>query len=319
MRPIISIITPVYNTGAIMMETVASVLQQKPYQGTSVPEFELIIVDDHSTDPESTALLAQFAALDNRIKVVSNEHHKGVSGARNTGIDLARGDWLAFLDSDDLLLPHSLAYRWAYVSKTSAVTWLATPFHLLKDHVGLVETPFSEKSPVLYQLIKDDFDQGKSSELKRPVSFLCSRAILGVSTLLIKTAQVRQLKGFNESFKRHEDFELWCRLAAQNDLHHLPLETSIYRIRPGSLTHNSEEPTFFGEELVLYVLMKNPLLQPYLPHLEQRLLNTLLDYCYYYRKHRAYVESLKWSLKLVIKYPKKTYAWKILMGALLRR
>ncbi|WP_407372000.1 glycosyltransferase family 2 protein [Carnobacterium sp.] len=90
---LISVIMPVYNTSSSLGDAVKSVLQQ------SYPEFELILINDGSSDssPEICDLLAK---TDKRIKVVHQEN-KGLSAARNKGIEVASGDFIAFIDSDD--------------------------------------------------------------------------------------------------------------------------------------------------------------------------------------------------------------------------
>lgn len=90
---LISVIMPVYNTSSTLGDAVKSVLQQR------YPEFELILINDGSSDssPEICELLAK---TDKRIKVIHQEN-KGLSAARNKGIEVASGDFLAFIDSDD--------------------------------------------------------------------------------------------------------------------------------------------------------------------------------------------------------------------------
>lgn len=90
---LISVIMPVYNTSSTLGEAVKSVLQQR------YPEFELILINDGSSDssPEICDLLAK---TDKRIKVVHQEN-KGLSAARNKGIEVASGEFIAFIDSDD--------------------------------------------------------------------------------------------------------------------------------------------------------------------------------------------------------------------------
>lgn len=99
-KELISIIMPVYKTLAYLPRALDSVLAQ------SYDHFELIIVDDGSPD-ESGKLCDDYAGKDNRIRVIHQEN-AGLSAARNTGIQAARGSWLAFLDSDDALEPSYL-------------------------------------------------------------------------------------------------------------------------------------------------------------------------------------------------------------------
>ncbi|MHC6176478.1 bifunctional glycosyltransferase/CDP-glycerol:glycerophosphate glycerophosphotransferase [Glutamicibacter sp. X7] len=98
--PLISIVVPVYNVQRYIGMTIESVLEQE-YEN-----FELILIDDGSTD-ESGAICDEYAARDERLRV-SHVPNAGVSAARNTGIALAKGEYLAFIDGDDLLYPYSL-------------------------------------------------------------------------------------------------------------------------------------------------------------------------------------------------------------------
>ena len=96
---LVSVIVPVYNVENYIAQTIESVLQQ------TYTNFEILVIDDESPD-RSVAIIREFD--DPRIKIISQEN-RGLAGARNTGIRHAQGDYLAFLDSDDLWLPDKLA------------------------------------------------------------------------------------------------------------------------------------------------------------------------------------------------------------------
>lgn len=100
--PVVSIITPYYNTGAVFLETARSVLQQ------SLQQWEWLIVNDGSDDPEALEILAQFRDKDPRIQVIDLDDNRSPPGARNAGLRRASGDFLFFLDSDDLIEPTTL-------------------------------------------------------------------------------------------------------------------------------------------------------------------------------------------------------------------
>ena len=93
MRPIISIIVPVYNTEKYLDQCIQSVLAQ------TYTNWELLLIDDGSTD-SSGAICDKYAAEDNRIRVFHKENG-GVSSARNLGLDNAQGEWISFVDADD--------------------------------------------------------------------------------------------------------------------------------------------------------------------------------------------------------------------------
>ena len=313
----ISIITPVYNTGSFLMEAVESFLNQKAYQHSELPICELIIVDDHSNDQETLNILEILPSLSTNIKVFKNQRKKGVAGARNTGIDLAQGEWIGFLDSDDLFLPHSLSYRWNYINQNSHIAWLATPYLLLKEEIGIEKKPFSERNPFLYSIIHENYDKNIDSVISKPIALLCKYCILHVNTVLIKKEILIGLGGFNENLKCAEDYELWFKLAAQHDLHYLIEDTSVYRIRPGSLTHSSV-PMYYYEDAMIYSLINNNNFKPYIPILQERLHFVLVNYCYFYRQHGSLSDQIKWSLKLIQNFPLSLKSWQLLIAALLR-
>lgn len=95
MKPVISLIIPTYNCEEYLRETADSVLSQLP------ENCELILVDDGSTDA-TPEILRSYDGKDDRIRIAFREHG-GVSEARNAGIDMARGEWVAFMDCDDCL------------------------------------------------------------------------------------------------------------------------------------------------------------------------------------------------------------------------
>src|SRR5665213_625132 len=92
--PHVSVVMPAHNAAAFIARTISSALAQ------SVSHFELLIVDDGSTD-ETAAIARQFASRDPRIRIFTTVN-LGASGARNIGMEQARGELIAFLDSDDL-------------------------------------------------------------------------------------------------------------------------------------------------------------------------------------------------------------------------
>lgn len=93
-EPDVSVIMPVYNRAQTLRRAAESVLHQ------SVENFELWIVDDGSTD-DTSKIMKQLQNEDSRVKIISNSHSKGVSGARNTALEHIQGEYIAFLDSDD--------------------------------------------------------------------------------------------------------------------------------------------------------------------------------------------------------------------------
>lgn len=107
----ISVIIPTYNRAKLLPRAIQSVLLQ------TLSEIEVIIVDDASTD-DTKQVVASIP--DTRIRYIRMEHNSGACSARNTGVQAARGEWIAFQDSDDEWLPNKLATQYAQLLETGA-------------------------------------------------------------------------------------------------------------------------------------------------------------------------------------------------------
>jgi glycosyltransferase involved in cell wall biosynthesis len=109
-KPLISVVMPVYNTEQYVGEAIESILLQ------TFPNFELIIIDDGSTDG-SQKIIAEFVRRDKRVRSIFASH-RGTSEAQNTGIGLAKGAYIAHLDADDVSLPERLEVQWDWMQRT---------------------------------------------------------------------------------------------------------------------------------------------------------------------------------------------------------
>lgn len=109
--PLVSIVMPAYNAAGTLAASVESAMAQ------TWPHWELLLVVDAATD-DTLAIAEHLAARDARIKVLACQTNQGVSKARNLALEQAKGDYLAFLDSDDLWLPTKLAEQVAFMKET---------------------------------------------------------------------------------------------------------------------------------------------------------------------------------------------------------
>ncbi len=111
-NPLISVIVPVYNVRAYIAECVESLIHQ------TYTNLEIILVDDGSADG-SEKVCDEYMRKDSRVRVIHQEN-RGLSGARNTGLDNANGRYVAFVDSDDLVLPDYMEILYGLIKKYSA-------------------------------------------------------------------------------------------------------------------------------------------------------------------------------------------------------
>lgn len=310
--PSISIIMPVFNTGAYLSEAIDSVLNQQPHGGVGVPQFELILVDDGSTDPATLAIL-RAAPNDARISVIANDRSKGAAGARNTGIDAARGEWIGFLDSDDLWFPTSLSMRWHAVLDHPEAQWIGASFRLLKptgERGGKSE--FAGAAELLGALPEPQGDIAVE-RLHRPVARFGENCFIGIMTVLMKRSLLLQKGLFTEELLRSEDYHLWFRCAFDQDLWLVKADVAFYRIHGASLTHGNA-PRHLHEDEMIEQLRQLPEGRHHSALLKRRLDFVLQDHCYFYRGQKAYSAAMRVALQWIRQRPLNASAWKELLA-----
>jgi hypothetical protein len=212
-----SIIVPLYNKEAYVLGTLRSALAQ------SVADFEIIVVDDGSTDggPDLVAALA-----DPRVRLV-RQANAGVSAARNRGIALARGEWVAFLDADDWHHPDYLAGLLTTQAASPDSDMVATGFVSVPDDPAMWPPAWPEYHPrPKVELITDlpaRWMQGPS---------LCTSAVA------VRTSRLTQMQPcFPPGESQGEDLDLWFRLGEQTPIALLQAPLMAYRVAAhGSLT-----------------------------------------------------------------------------------
>ncbi|MDX2155593.1 MAG: glycosyltransferase family A protein [Hyphomicrobiaceae bacterium] len=186
----ISVVIPTYNRAVPVGEAIESVLSQ------SAPPHEVIVVDDGSTDGTAATL----QSYGDRI-VVLHQRNSGVSSARNAGIARATGDWLAFLDSDDVWLPGRLALLQTDVPRCGAGVHVADV---------LLEGPgYAERLLALRGL--GSLPAGTATPIARPLRHVVSG--LSLMSVACRRDWVTAAGGFDTDLRMYEDLDLLTRLA----------------------------------------------------------------------------------------------------------
>lgn len=206
--PLISVVMPVYNTEAYVGEAIESVLNQ------TFTDFELIIVDDGSTD-RSLEIINSFAKKDSRIRIFVNESNLGVSKAITRGFKLARGKYIARMDADDICLPHRFEKQIGFMQENPGVGLLGTWGKVIDVDGNFVA---NWKMPTQTEFIK--WVLLWESPLIHP-SVLASRNYL--------------LEGLPFQFNHGQDYELWDRMAQFVNIENLPEIHLIRRSQPNSI------------------------------------------------------------------------------------
>jgi len=186
-RPAVTVVIPTFNRAAIVVRAIRSVL------GQTCQDWELIVVDDGSTDGTEQAVRS-FS--DNRIKYIRHDRNRRVSAARNTGIRCAQGEYVAFLDSDDEWLPETLQKELeVFRNSDPAVGLVYTGKIILDERGNVLKVRMPTKSGWVYDAMLDRHFVGSPSRVT------------------IKKQVLDRVAGFDETFVNCQDFDLWLRVA----------------------------------------------------------------------------------------------------------
>lgn len=205
----VSVILPTYNRAAFLRAAVESVLSQ------SLRDLELIVVDDGSTDGTRETI---GAFCDDRLVYVRTEENHGRSAARNLAIRLARGRYIAFIDSDDEYLPDKCEMQVAYLRMNPDVGMLYTSAICI-DEAG---------NP-----LAGSYTAAASGSLYREIAFFVPLTIT-LPTVMIRKEILDTVGGFDPRLNRFEDTDLWRRVAKRYRIGALDVPTCRLRTHAGN-------------------------------------------------------------------------------------
>jgi len=228
-RPTISVVIPTYNRARFLGAAVASVRAQ------TYPCAEIVIVDDGSTDDTFQVVTALGAGI-HYVK----QPNAGPSSARNRGIEEARGDLVAFLDTDDRWLPEKTARQVAILQREPTVALVSTDM-AIEDETGLVQVTSNFAHRGLQPLFAslDGRPVPDAPRLLLKVNFINTSAVLARRSVL------QAMKGFDPRLRFGEDLELWLRIAARHDVACLASVQEI-RVEHSSNVTKAVEPMLMG-------------------------------------------------------------------------
>jgi glycosyltransferase involved in cell wall biosynthesis len=210
-KPMVSVIIPTYNRGWVLREAVDSVLAQ------DFKDLELIVVDDGSTDNTRQILDSYDQDL-----IVLRQPNKGVSAARNRGIDAARGRLVAFLDSDDLWLPRKLSSQVDFFNSNPAALINQTEEIWIRNGVRVnPKTRHHKFSGMIFE---------KSLAL----------CLVSPSAVMMKRCLFDEVGLFDEDLPACEDYDLWLRISWRYPVH--LIETPLIIKRGGHGDQLSQAP-----------------------------------------------------------------------------
>jgi len=236
----VSAIIPVYNDADTLPRAIDSVLRQTHEVD------ELIVVDDCSEDnPE--AVIEQYN--DDRITFRTHDRNRGGSAARNTGIEVASSEYLAFLDADDEWKPTKIEKQLSVLQSRTG-DWVVV-YCDTENHRDLL----SELGDKLAKIIGNrDSAPAKEGDVEMIREILRMNMHMSSSSLLVKTETVDTIDGFDERFQRHQDWEFLIRVLKQGKIAYVdePLVIKHGTGRPSASVHEEAKRLFlekFSEEI----------------------------------------------------------------------
>lgn len=243
-KPFFSVVIPCYNSEAYIEQTLESIYRQ------SFVGFEIILIDDQSTD--NSLRIANKYFLDNNLRGVcsvrdSEKYPKGVSGCRNQGVDMAQGEWICFLDSDDLFHPEKLKILYTEINKTS--------------HAGIkaiYHTPldFIDGESVNYATLELGEIASKFGDISKE---LLSKNLIYTSAVSLNKDVFLRFR-FDYDLHGIEDYYLWLNISKISPWIHIDAPLTAYRVRQSSLMGGRKMEYYITQNSNLVEkIKKNPL------------------------------------------------------------
>ena len=211
-QPLVSVVTATYNMGQYLPQAVGSVLAQ------THPHVEIVVVDDGSTDG-TPAICAQLAAQDPRVRIHRQEN-AGQAKAKNMGVRLSRGEFVAFLDADDLWIADKLERQ--------------LPLFAGRPSVGVVYSDYACMDGDGRPLHKNPTHMHRG----RISGKLLIENFVSFPTAIVRKECLERHGVFDETFGMGIDYDLWLRLSAHYDFDFVDAATIRYRIWAGQMSKN---------------------------------------------------------------------------------
>jgi len=219
--PLISVLMPVYNTPEKWLRAVIESVRRQTYTN-----WELCIADDASPEPHVKTILAEYAKVDPRIRVVYREKNGHICASSNSALEICQGEFTVLLDHDDELVPHALAeVASVIVSKGKAVSLIYSDEDKI-DEEGHIMQPY--------------FKSGWNYHL-----FLSHNMISHLGAY--RTSLIKKVGGFRQGMHGSQDYDLALRVLEQledSGIYHIPKILYHWRVIPGSTSLNAEEKPY---------------------------------------------------------------------------
>ncbi|MFH1846067.1 MAG: glycosyltransferase [Candidatus Omnitrophota bacterium] len=227
----VSVIIPAYNKAVLTVKTVESVLAQ------TYENIEIIVVDDGSTD-NTEELLLPYAE---KIKYIRKQN-SGASSARNLGINNARGEYIGFIDCDDMYSSKKIEKSVEFLEKNSDIGFVHTPVYFIDDKDNILRTYY----------LKEAKRSGWISGQLLLRNFICNSTVVAKKTCFEKCGL------FDENIFIPADWDMWLRLSEKYKAGYINEPLTLYRKSSGYVFKNLEQTKKEGLIVLDKAFKRNP-------------------------------------------------------------
>lgn len=240
-KPLITYIVPCFNQANFLYESISSIIYS--YSGPK----EILIIDDCSTDPSTSNKLKEIKKEFPFVNIIYHKNNKGLSSTRNTGLQLSKGEFIQFLDADDLLIPGKVDFQVEHFRLGNDLDVSVTDYLYCDE--GISEFTVPEPCIGTFEFTVKDFLYSWERGLSIPIH--CG---------LFKKEIFEEVK-FEESLNAKEDWLFWCEQSLkEKKIAYLNLTHAIYRLHPRAMTkskHNEMGKMWLKATLLINELLSS--------------------------------------------------------------
>lgn len=300
--PLVSIVVPVYNGEKYIEDCLLSILRQ------NYPSMQIIVVDDGSTDGTAELVLAMGSSI-----TYVHQENSGSAVARNVGVELSKGEFVAFVDSDDLWAPNRLRQQVDFLHGQRL-------YHAACGRFMPVHSDFSI-SDASVQICNGDaiLDNQNSGWMYLRI---LETSIYHIDTLMVRRNLMKSIR-FNPSYRSGQDFDFFLQLSHATPIAQLNSLYAFYRRNPQSVTHKPHSRNYRAEIICAaidkYGRRDQLGREVSVKHVERLLARSWFTHGYGLYRARWYRMSAKSFLQSLKYVPTKLAAYRYLALAWLRR
>ena len=217
--PKVSVIMPVFNNETFLRESIESILQQ------TYRDFEFIIVCEYGSNIASVKIIEEYASLDDRVQIISNNTKLNIAASLNAGLDIANGEYIARMDADDVSLKERLAIQVDFLD--------------IHEKIGICATDvyFIDKQGLLLNLV-DPYPHS-AKQIKSDLLFYC--CLRHSSVMMRRSAILEAGLRYNPDYSATEDFDFWNNACQSLDIVRIPNKLLLYRWHRDNATYTHNE------------------------------------------------------------------------------